>query len=44
MFKGAMVNPKGGLAEGPGAVCLSAVLASRRMGAGSLPMRPTYLA
>jgi hypothetical protein len=29
MFKVAMVNSQGGLAEGPGAVCLSALALSR---------------
>lgn len=38
MFKVAMVNPQGGLAEGPGAVCLSALALlrpGRRVGAAA---------
>ena len=38
MFKVAMVNPKGGLAEGPGAECMSAralLRPCRRVGAAA---------
>jgi hypothetical protein len=35
MFKVAMVNPKGCLAEGPGAVCLSALACCDPVGASA---------